>query len=113
MKIRTKNGEGMMLPGIPEPVLVSGRGTAIGMEGYVFYTVNGRQLVRTYTKPKDSRTKKQLGRRKLFAEAVQKWKELPLEERREYNRRAEKRHMNGFNLFISETVKDRQKAGGY
>jgi len=113
MKIRTKNGEGMMIPGIPEPVFASGRGTAIGMEGYVFYTVKGRQLVRTYTKPKDARTKQQLERRKLFAEAVQKWKELPPEERREFNRRAEKRRMNGFNLFISETVKNRQKAAGY
>ena len=113
MKIRTKHGEGMMLPGIPEPVFVSGRGTAPGTEGYVFYIVNGRQLVRTYAKPKDSRTKKQVERRKLFAEAVQKWRNLSPEKSKEFNRRAKKLAMNGFNLFISETVKDRQKAAGY
>jgi len=110
MKIRTKNGEGMMIPGIPEPVFVSGRGTAPGTEGFVFYVVNGRQLVRTYAKPSNPRTKKQVERRKLFAEAVEEWRALPPEKRREYNRRAEKRRMNGFNLFISETVKDPGKA---
>jgi len=113
MKMTTKGKDGIAIPGLPEPVLVSGRGTGIGLGDRVFYVSNGRQIVRRYVKPRDPRTGKQLEHRRVFGEIVKKWRGLPPERKREYELRAENLDMTGFNLFVSEAFRYRQKMGRY
>ena len=113
MKVTNNGKEGVMIPGLPEPVLLSGRGTGIGMDDVVFYVMNGRQYTHKYVKPKNPRTERQMRYRRAFGEVVKRWKDLPQEKKDEYNLRAENLSMTGFNLFVSETAKNRQGLGRY
>jgi len=113
MKISNKGRDGILLPDIPEPVFLSGRGVLPGTEGFVFFQWKGRQCARRYVKPKDTRTERQLEHRRVFAEISKAWRALSQEERDRYNRRAEMMNMNGFDLFVSEAFKERKKAPGY
>ena len=113
MKLKEVGRDGFKIRGVQGTFLFSGRGTSLGMDDTVFYVVNGKQYTRKFVKPKNPKTKEQVELRKLFAEAIEQWRVLLLEKRREYNRRAERSHMNGFNLFISEFIKNRKEAPGY
>ena len=72
----------------------------------VFYRRNGRCFVRTYVKPDDPRTEKQAGRRDAFARLVTGWREIDETERDEWRRRARRKNMSGYNLYISEGMKE-------
>ena len=105
MRITNKGRDGIQIPGLPGACQISGRGTVPGTENLVFYMANGRQYVRTYVKPSDPKTEKQTEHRNTFGEVVKRWRELPPEVKAEYNHRAFRMKMSGFNLFVSETFK--------
>ena len=76
------------------------------MGNVVFYTRNGRCFARTYVKPNDPCTKKQAGRRDSFARLVTGWRETDETERDEWRQRARRKNMSGYNLYISEGMKE-------
>ena len=71
----------------------------------IFYNVCGFQYARSYTIPRNPRTEAQQKNRATFAEAVKLWQVLSKKEKSIYNRMAAEKPMNGYNLFISMTMK--------
>lgn len=72
----------------------------------VFYNRYGREYARVYVKPSNQDTESQRFIRKTFGCAVKAWQELPLPEKEQYNRKAKRLAMSGYNLFISKYMKD-------
>lgn len=65
-------------------------------------SLQNRALVSPSTPP----TPAQLARRAKFAQAIATWHALPPEKKLDYHRRGSKRALPGFNLFLSETMKE-------
>lgn len=89
------------------PLLKSVRGR-IG--SFVFYTRKNTQCIRTHVVPRNPDTVSQRNIRSSFAEAVKSWQALTVEERYKYTRRARGMNMSGYNLYISEYLKNRISA---
>lgn len=81
---------------------VSGR---IG--SFVFYRRKNTQCIRTHVVPYNPDTVSQRNIRTTFADAVKSWQSLTGEERYKYTRRSRGMNMSGYNLYISEYMKDR------
>lgn len=75
--------------------------------GMVFYSYNGRHYIRSRVTPRNPNTEAQVFVRRRFGDAVRAWQALGDEQKRRYNRRARMRSGKGYNLFISEYVKER------
>lgn len=77
----------------------------------VHYTLFGRQYSRIHVIPKNPRTECQQAVRRTFSDAVSSWRSLTCDEKNEYNRRARKKRMRGYNLYISLYMKAEIKQG--
>lgn len=71
----------------------------------VHYNLFGRQYCRMHVIPKNPRTECQQAVRRTFSEAVHSWRQLTKDEKNEYNRKARKKRMRGYNLYISKYMK--------
>jgi alpha-ketoglutarate-dependent taurine dioxygenase len=71
----------------------------------VLYYRNGVQCARTHVVPRNPDTECQRQNRKTFADAVKSWQALSAEEKRSFNRKAMRKRMSGYNLFISQYMK--------
>jgi len=71
----------------------------------IFYNVKGYQYARSYTIPRNPRSRSQQKNRTGFGTAVKLWQDLPLKEKSFYNRLAKNRPLSGYNLFISMQMK--------
>lgn len=60
---------------------------------------------RAYVIPFDPQTPEQLVCRAKFAAGVAAWQSLPINDKIVFNRRASKRNMTGFNLFLKDYMK--------
>ena len=76
----------------------------------VFYTRYGRQYVRPYVKPSNPDTPAQRVRRSSFRNAVHAWQALGEEERLLWKNIGRKRHLSGYNAFISHAMSGEQDA---
>lgn len=85
------------------PLLVSISGR-IG--SVVFYRRKKTQCIRMYVVPRNPDTILQRNVRKTFADAVKSWQMLTTEEKCKYRRRARGTTMSGYNLYISEYIKE-------
>ena len=89
------------------PLLISVSGR-IG--SFVFYRRKNTQCIRTYVVPYNPDTALQRNIRSSFADAVKSWQSLTGEERYKYKRRSRRINMSGYNLYISEYLKNRMSA---
>lgn len=80
---------------------VSGR---IG--GVVFYCRRNRQCIRTYVLPRNPNTIMQRIIRRTFANAVKSWQALSDEEKYKFTGKARGMNMSGYNLYISQYMKE-------
>ncbi|HPS57382.1 MAG TPA: hypothetical protein PK514_04690 [Spirochaetota bacterium] len=71
----------------------------------VHYSLFGKQYCRIHVIPKNPRTECQQAVRRTFADAVNSWRRLLPEQKAEYNRKARKKRMRGYNLYISKYMK--------
>ena len=71
----------------------------------VHYTIFGKQYCRMHVIPKNPRTECQQAVRRTFSDAVHSWRRLTKDEKNEYNRKALKKRMRGYNLYISKYMK--------
>ena len=85
----------------PFLVSISGR---IGC--LVFYPRKKKQCIRMYVVPRNPDTILQRNVRRSFADAVKSWQALTTEEKYKYIRRARGTNMSGYNLYISEYIKE-------
>jgi len=76
----------------------------------VFYTRYGRQYMRPYVKPSNPDTPAQRVRRSSFRNAVHAWQALDEEERLLWKIIGRKRHLSGYNAFISHAMSGEQNA---
>jgi len=76
----------------------------------VFYTRYGRQYMRPYVKPSNPDTPAQRMRRSAFRHAVYTWHALGEEEKRQWKKTGRKRHLSGYNAFISHAMSGEQNA---
>jgi hypothetical protein len=87
--------------------------TISGRLGNLVYYRNGRtQYARRYVVPCNPDTEAQRNRRELFASAVSVWQNLPLYKKEQWNRRARCRGICGYNLFISDRLKQKNLYAG-
>jgi hypothetical protein len=82
----------------------------------VFYSYRNNQYARRYVIPKNPNTPAQKSRRELFAEAVNKWQNLPEHKKSRWNNDARNQAISGYNLFISvylgsKTPSEEEKTG--
>ena len=70
----------------------------------VFYTRYGRQYMRPYVKPSNPDTPAQRARRSAFRHAVCTWQALGEEEKLQWKNIGRKRHLPGYNAFISHFI---------
>ena len=75
----------------------------------VFYTRYGRQYMRPYVKPSNPDTPAQRARRSAFRHAVRAWQALGEEEKLQWKKVGRKRHLSGYNAFISHTMNSAPK----
>ena len=73
----------------------------------VFYRRKKTQCIRTYVVPRNPDTISQRNARRSFADAVKSWQALTALEKYKYTRRARGTHMSGYNLYISEYMKEK------
>jgi len=68
------------------------------------YTPKGKRknFKMKFYRPTNPRTPEQQANRAKFAQAVQAWQNLPLDQKRVYNEKASKKPMSGYNLFIKK-----------
>ena len=77
----------------------------------VFYRRHNKQCIRLYVVPRNPDTLLQRNVRRSFADAVKSWQSLTDEEKYKFTRKARRTHMSGYNLFISEFIKESISAG--
>ena len=85
------------------PMFISLRGN---LGNLIHYRRYGILCVRSRITPKNPDTPAQRMNRRTFADAVKSWQVLPLSEKDLYNRRARKKPLSGYNLFVSEYLKE-------
>jgi len=75
----------------------------------VYRTESTSKGLRCYREPyyitRNPRTVAQQAWRKVFGDAVRAWRDLTSEEKELYNKRAKRKNMSGYNLFISDYLK--------
>ena len=76
----------------------------------VFYSCNGRHYARVMVKPRNPNTAAQVLVRRTFGDAVRAWQALDHDSKRKFIRKGRMRRINGYNLFISEYMKERMPA---
>ena len=76
----------------------------------VFYSIYNRHYARVHIIPRDPNTVAQVFVRRTFGDAVRAWQALDNDSKRKYIRRGRMRSINGYNLFISEYMKERMPA---
>ena len=79
------------------------QGTIAGV--LTFQERNGRHKVRYQRKQKDAHSDNQIPRRALVIQGNATWQSMTLPQKEVYNTRATSLHMSGFNLFMSEFLK--------
>jgi len=94
-----------MATAIPNPAFTSISGR-IG--SFVFYRRKKTQCVRVYVVPGNPNTPSQRCTRTTFADAVKSWQSLTAEEQYKYTRKARGSRMSGYNLYISEYIKEKK-----
>ena len=62
----------------------------------------GRRYIKAYAVPHNPRSERQQANRDLFGGAKEPWRRLSDEARAEYERRAAKERISGWNLFVRE-----------
>ena len=72
----------------------------------VYYNIYKRQFARVHTIPENPRTDEQQQVRKTFGNAVRSWQNRSPEEKNKYNKKARRLAMSGYNLYISEYIKE-------
>ncbi|MFH0975879.1 MAG: hypothetical protein V1874_08870 [Spirochaetota bacterium] len=77
----------------------------------VWYKRLNTQCIRSYIIPCNPNTFTQRRNRQSFAKAVKSWQALAEEEKNKYNRKARNLNMSGYNLYISDFMKERIPAG--
>ena len=87
---------------IPEIDTMNGR-----MGDAVFYGYHDRHYARIHIIPRNPDTASQVFVRRTFGDAVRAWQALDQESRRKFIRKGRMRSINGYNLFISEYMKER------
>jgi hypothetical protein len=85
---------------------VSGRAGSV-----VWYKRLNTQCIRIYKIPRNPNTFAQKSNRQSFADAVKSWQALTEEEKNKYNRKAHNLNMSGYNLYISDFMKEHIPAG--
>jgi hypothetical protein len=77
----------------------------------VLYQRYNTQCMRSYVVPKNPDTIMQRQNRMRFADAVKSWQKLSSDDKYNYTRKARNKGISGYNLFISISMKekDRQK----
>lgn len=75
--------------------------------GIVFYTCYDREYARIRVTPHNPNTEAQVYIRRSFAGAVKSWQGLPEDKKYRYNKKARHLSMSGYNLYISEYMKER------
>jgi hypothetical protein len=80
---------------------VSGRAGSV-----VWYKRQDTQYARRYVIPYNPDTIAQRSNRQSFADAVKSWQALTEEEKNKYNRKAHNTQMSGYNLYISDFMKE-------
>ncbi len=84
-----------------------------GMSGrtgnMVFFKRYGRQYARAYVSPRNPDTEDQRINRKIFKEAVHAWQKLDESIKILYRKKAEGKSLSGYNLFISQHMKQAVK----
>lgn len=73
----------------------------------VLYNYCGRQYARSHVVPRNPNTEAQVFVRRTFGDAVHAWQALGDDEKHRFNRKGRMRSMKGYNLFISEYMKER------
>jgi uncharacterized protein with NRDE domain len=77
------------------------------MGDLVFYSLYGSSFARLYAKPVNPDTEGQRIVRRTFGDAVRSWQKLTDEEKQKYSRKARHLPMSGYNLFISNYMKEK------
>lgn len=77
---------------------------------FVYYRRRSTACVRVHVAPGNPRTPLQQHGRRSFAEAIRLWQALEPYKRLQWNRRALVRTISGYNMFISEHLKDAWKS---
>ena len=75
--------------------------------GVVFYRRQNKTCVRLHVIPANTDTKNQRNIRSRFALAIKSWQNLTADGKYKYNRKARSLNMSGYNLYISEYMKDK------
>jgi hypothetical protein len=77
----------------------------------VMYERRGKQCMRSYVIPSNPDSPGQRVCRSAMKTAVKRWQDLPMEDKKLYNKRADrsKKSLTGYNLFISEFLKRNRK----
>lgn len=90
---------------INNPSYIDGNNGKIGK--FVMYERRGKQCMRAHVIPANPDTPGQRVCRGAMKDAVKGWQDLPLEDKKLYNRRADrsKKSLTGYNLFVSEFLK--------
>jgi len=72
----------------------------------VYYNLYNRQFARIHVIPANPCTDKQVEIRRTFGNAVRSWQDLHAEDKNRYNKKARRLSMSGYNLYISEYMKN-------
>lgn len=80
---------------------VSGR-----LGNIVYYNTNGKEYARVYTIPGNPDTEGQRAVRRTFGDAVKSWQMLPEDKKQNYNMKARRLPISGYNLYISLYMKE-------
>ncbi len=83
------------------------KGYSNRIDDIVYYEWNGRTYSRIYVKNRDPKTPLQLDRRGIFRKAVKAWKDLTEDRKEPWKRKGKKEKIHGYNVFISEFIKNR------
>ena len=75
----------------------------------VFYHCNDRQYMRRYVIPRNPDTPAQKDVRTRFAEAVTRWQALEAYKKNQWNMRALRMRMSGYNLYISTHMTSKEE----
>lgn len=76
----------------------------------VFYSFYNRHYARVHIIPRDPNTPAQVFVRRTFGDAVRAWQALDNDSKRKFIKKGRMRRINGYNLFISEYMKERMPA---
>src|SRR5512138_1478445 len=76
----------------------------------VIYGYYDMKYARVMVKPRNPKTASQVFVRRTFGDAVRAWQALDSDIKRRYIKKGRMRSINGYNMFISEYMKERMPA---